>query len=433
MPSPTFRGTLLAATAALLAVGAAIPGLPRANAASEAAPAAASAAPLILSQAEVQGSLGRPGVRLVDVRPPADYAKGHLPGAVNLPWQRLSVPETDGVRNEFAPDDELARQFGLAGLGYDDTIILYAAGTFAGRAFVAFEYAGFPRLHVLNGGFDGWKGEVSTEPATPLPTTVALTRKRDNRVTKDYVAAKVGDARTVIVDGRSADAFRDGHIPTATGIPDKWYLDPASLRRPKGDLLAELAARGLTPDKEVVSYCGSGVAASNVYLVLKDLGFERVTIYDGSWDEWSRDPRAGQDVGLPNYSFDPVALPAAGSLGPRFLAEAEVKSLAGTLGAVVLDVRSPSDFNAGRIPGSVNVFWNDTLDQDRVLRKLDELLALYAAKGVTPDKRVVIFTRGGLQLSHSYLVLKLLGYPRVDAFSGEFEGWDNASYRGLKL
>ena len=59
---------------------------------------------------------------------------------------------------------------------------------------------------------------------------------------------------------------------------------------------------------------------------------------------------------------------------------------------------------------------------------MEELRALYGAKGVTPDKQVVLFSRGGLQLAHSYLTLKLLGYPRVDAFAGKFEGWINATY-----
>jgi thiosulfate/3-mercaptopyruvate sulfurtransferase len=76
---------------------------------------------------------------------------------------------------------------------------------------------------------------------------------------------------------------------------------------------------------------------------------------------------------------------------------------------VIVDVRSPADFNAGRIPGSVNVYWNETLDGNRVLKGRDELVACYAAQGVTPDKRVVLFTRGGLQLAHSFTVLKLLG------------------------
>jgi rhodanese-related sulfurtransferase len=113
---------------------------------------------VILSAAEVQPLLGQPGIKLIDTRSRKDFAKGHLPGAISLPWQELNVSERDGMRNELATDEELARRFGAAGLSYDDTIILCDATTLAGRGYVAFEYAGFTRIHVLDGGFGQWTG-----------------------------------------------------------------------------------------------------------------------------------------------------------------------------------------------------------------------------------------------------------------------------------
>ena len=65
----------------------------------------------------------------------------------------------------------------------------------------------------------------------------------------------------------------------------------------------------------------------------------------------------------------------------------------------------------------------------RVLKSPEVLQALYAAAGVTPDKRVVLFTRGGLQLSHSFTVLNLLGFSDIDFFTGKFEGWQNGAFR----
>jgi thiosulfate/3-mercaptopyruvate sulfurtransferase len=57
--------------------------------------------------------------------------------------------------------------------------------------------------------------------------------------------------------------------------------------RPAAELTGELAALGVTPDKEVVTYCRSGARAAHTYLVLRHLGFTRVRNYDGSWLEWS--------------------------------------------------------------------------------------------------------------------------------------------------
>ncbi len=58
-----------------------------------------------------------------------------------------------------------------------------------------------------------------------------------------------------------------------------------------------------------------------------------------------------------------------------------------------------------------------------MLLDADALRAKYAEAGVTPDKHVVLFTRGGLQLSHSFTVLTLLGFDKIDFFTGKFEGW----------
>jgi thiosulfate/3-mercaptopyruvate sulfurtransferase len=260
---------------------------------------------VILPAAEVQLLLGQPGMKLIDTRPGKDFARGHLPGAISLLWQELNVSERDGMRNELATDDELERRLGAAGLSYDATIILYDATTLAGRGYVAFEYAGFTRLHVLDGGFGRWTGPVSAETTATRPSAFVLARRRENRIDKAYVAGKLGNPGAVIVDSRPRQAYEDGHIPTAVSMPTDLYLDRAKCRRPRDELLATLAAEGLTPDREVVSYCGSGVAAANAYLVLKDLGFESIVLYDGSWDEWSCDPAAGQEVALPNYPVFP--------------------------------------------------------------------------------------------------------------------------------
>lgn len=367
------------------------------------------------------------GAKLIDVRSAAAYAEGHVAGAINLPWQSLNVSEADGIRNEFANDATFEELLGKAGLSYDDTILIYDTNALPGRAYVAFVYAGFDKVHVLDGGVGAWQGELSTQPVDVAATNFSLDRKNDIRVSKDYVASKVGDAGSVIIDGRNGDAYADGHIPGAQTLPASSLLTPSATLQSEPVLLALLNTAGVSPDREVVSYCGSGVAAANNYLALRNLGYQNVVLYDASWDEWSRDPHSGQQLALANYTFEGTA--TSPQAGPQFLDEAAVKALASDPNVVVLDVRSPSDYAAGHIPGSVSLFWDQTLDADRVLLPVEKLQRLYADAGVTPDKRVVLFTRGGQQLSHSYTVLSILGFSDVDFFTGKFEGWENGAFK----
>ena len=381
---------------------------------------------IITGQPEFE-RLRQQGARLIDVRSATAYAEGHVPGAINLPWQALNVSEADGIRNEFAGDATFEELLGKAGLTYEDTILIYDNTALPGRAYVAFVYAGFDKIHVLDGGVGAWQGELSTEPVEVADTTFTLDRKNDIRVSKDYVASKVGDAGAVIIDGRNGDAYADGHIPGAQTLPASSLLTPAATLQSEPVLLELLNTAGVSPDREVVSYCGSGVAAANNYLALRNLGYENVVLYDASWDEWSRDPRSGQQLALANYTFEGAA--TSPELGPQFLDEAAVKALASDPNVVVLDVRSPSDYAAGHIPGSVSLFWDQTLDEDRVLLPVEQLQELYANAGVTPDKRVILFTRGGQQLSHSFTVLSILGFSDVDFFTGKFEGWENGAFK----
>lgn len=384
--------------------------------------------PIIVNEQQFK-ELADTGAKIVDVRPQAAYEAGHIPGAVNLPWAQLNVSERDGIRNEFAEDAIIEEAIRNAGLSNGDTLLIYDTNSLPGRAFIALEYAGFKNIHVLDGGVGGFSGDLSTDAVELAKSDFKITDKFDMRVDKAYVESKLKANDSVIVDGRNSDAFVDGHIPGAKSLVAARLLTEDKKVLPEDVLTNLLASRGIDKEKEILSYCGSGVAAANNYIALRNLGYKNVRIYDESWDEWSRDPQAGQSLALGNYAFSGEDVSADASGGPKFLSAEQVKELAQNPDVVVVDVRSPSDYSAGQIPGSVNVFWDTTLDENRVLKDPAELKRIYEAAGVTPDKQVILFTRGGVQLTHSYTVLSLLGFKNINFFTGKFEGWENGAMK----
>jgi thiosulfate/3-mercaptopyruvate sulfurtransferase len=382
--------------------------------------------PIIVNEAQFK-ELAAKGAKIIDSRQPAAFEKGHIPGAVNLPWAQLNVSERDGIRNEFAEDEVFNKVINTAGLKADDTLLIYDTNSLPGRAYIALEYAGFKNIHVLDGGVAGFSETLSTDPVKVEPSDFKVTEKIDVRVDKAYVESKLRSQDTVIVDGRNSDAFVDGHIPGAKSLTAARLLTEDKKVLPEEVLTKLLASRGIDKDKEILSYCGSGVAAANNYIALRNLGYTNIRIYDESWDEWSRDPKAGQSLALDNYAFEGEDL--GNAEGPKFLTADQVIELAKNPDVIVVDVRSPSDYSAGQIPGSVNVFWDSTLDDTRVLKTTDELKQIYSEVGVTPEKQVILFTRGGVQLTHSYTVLSLLGFKNVNFFTGKFEGWENGALK----
>jgi len=112
-------------------------------------------------------------------------------------------------------------------------------------------------------------------------------------------------------------------------------------------------------------------------------------------------------------------------------------------GKAFVDVRGPKEFSGeilappeyptehaqrgGHIPGAVNIPWAQAVnDADGTFKPVDDLRALYGAKGITPDKEVIAYCRIGERSSHTWFVLKyLLGYPDVRNYDGSWTEWGN--------
>ena len=393
----------------------------------------AGAGGVFLRPAQLKDMLGQPGVKVIDVRSAGDYAKGHISGAISIPWNVIQVPERDGLRNKWADDAIIEKVFSQAGLSYDDYVVLYdeeAIG--AGIPFAIFTYAGFDKLHVLDGGSGAWEGSIDSIPIKPMGSKFTLSRKNSAfLVGKDYVADKIADSKVVIIEGRVRTAYEDGHIPTAKHNDPAIYVEGGKFLKPRETILQNLSDKGITPDKQIILYCGSGGAASRNFMVLKELGFKNVVIYLNAWDEWSVDPAKLQELDVANFTFSGSVINGKKSLGPYFLSQSELKSALDQKTVLVLDVRSPADFNIGRIPGSINVYWNETLEANRNPKPAEELISIFNEKGVTPDKHIVLFTRGGVQLTYMYTLLKLLGYPQVSAYAGRWNGWESPSWKAV--
>ena len=282
------------------------------------------------------------------------------------------------------------RLLGGAGLTYDDTLLVYENNALPGRAYVMLEYIGFGgRIHVLDGGIRAWGGGLSKAAVKVAPSDFRLTRKSDPRVDKAYVAGKVGAADVAIIDCRDEPAYVDGHIPGARNLPQSTLMTKQGTLQPAEEVTRLFRGAGVDGSKPVISYCGSGVYGANTFLAMRNLGYRSIVLYDGSWDEWSRDPNARQDSSLANYTIDSAGFKPAKS-GPRFVDRKELQT---------------------------------AIDANRKLLSEADLGAMYAKAGLSPDKRVIIYARGGYQLTHTYTVLSMLGYKDVDFYNGKFEGW----------
>jgi thiosulfate/3-mercaptopyruvate sulfurtransferase len=235
---------------------------------------------------------------LIDVRPAELFARGQIGSAVHLDLWGVSLIDTsDAPLKAFMW--MVGHLFSLRGVEPFRPVVIYEqdSGIRAARAFWLLEYLGHPSARVLDGGVTAWTAAgfpLATDPVTPTPGTWHGSPDESRLATWSLVRDRLGRAGTAIVDTRSEGEYfgeiirakRGGAIPGA--VPLEWKRNLAADGRFKSpdDLRAMYTAAGVTPDREVITYCQGGYRAAHTYLALRRLGFPRVRTYTGSWKEW---------------------------------------------------------------------------------------------------------------------------------------------------
>ncbi len=244
----------------------------------------------------------------------AEYAAGHIPGAVFLDIQE-AISDADTRLRFMAPSaEQFAAGMGRLGIANDSRVVLYSNGSimWATRVWWMFRAFGFDRAAVLDGGFGKWQAEgrpVSTE-ADSYPPARFMARPRGGFfVNRDHVLARLGDATSTMVNALAPEFFlgsgpsrygRPGRIPGSVSIPAASLLDPSD-----GTFVSLDEARraheaaGVTPDHHVVAYCGGGISATVGLFLLHQLGYPDLTLYDASMGEWARAPELPIETGPP--------------------------------------------------------------------------------------------------------------------------------------
>jgi thiosulfate/3-mercaptopyruvate sulfurtransferase len=237
------------------------------------------------------------------------YDGGHIPGARFLPLSELIVTR-DGIMNELPPVAALKAAFERVGVSNDSRIILYTDGVVlpATRAYFTLDYLGHgDHASLLDGGFEKWRAESRplVKDAPPAVAGHFTPRLRPEAVVnteavKDLSWSAVNEkaASPVLLDVRGREEFsgakapsevtRPGHIPGAVNV---FWMDgqagkDSSALKPEPELRKMFSEAGVAPDRPVVTYCNTGMQASQAYFTLKYLGYD-VRMYDGSFSEWS--------------------------------------------------------------------------------------------------------------------------------------------------
>jgi thiosulfate/3-mercaptopyruvate sulfurtransferase len=240
-------------------------------------------------------------VRLIDAENPENYTRAHLPGAVNLHYLDLEDAEENAKSGQPIFPRLAASKLEALGITRDTTVVVYDSGN--GRAasgvWYILRFLGHEDVRVLDGGFRKWlrEGRLVTQAVPKVTKAVYEAKPRAGWALKtEALAAKkvlLLDARSIAEYAGKEDggAKQAGHIPGAKSLP--WTLLAGEVETFKSAeaMRKLLLDAGVTPDREIVTYCNPGIGRSTFLLMaLEELGYDKVKVYPGSWIEWAADP-----------------------------------------------------------------------------------------------------------------------------------------------
>ncbi|MEM6394262.1 MAG: rhodanese-like domain-containing protein [Planctomycetota bacterium] len=319
MTAHSFRSLALIAVAAVLLASCSDP-TPEADISAETTPAAKPQSFIDVAQL-LKLKATHSDLVLIDARKPTDFTAGHLPDAINMPpdlWRTKRAKVGEGPSRVLYRQGELtdpdytnapvdtayyAELLGKHGIARTTPVVVY--GNHAGKAdgsvpAMILDMLGHETVFFLDGiGTTAWQDagqSLATGPATAVPSPVEYQpRYTDQAIwTLNDVLASLDRDDVVFYDTRTEEEFlgtdhrsnaRKGRLPNAVRIN---YSDLMHNYQAKdAEALRKLHVEaGITPDKHIVLYCQTATRVSLPYLVLKDLGYPNVHIYDASWFEY---------------------------------------------------------------------------------------------------------------------------------------------------
>ena len=255
-------------------------------------------------------NMDNPKLVIVDIRKVEDYKAGHIPKAVNVIYGSWAIMK-GGLRNEMPPMDDLSDVISNAGIGADSHVVVVGKTdtvpnrTDISRVAWTLKYTGIASTAILDGGYDRWVAEkkpVSTDIVKPKPSKYQVKANEGMFVKKDYVMKAIG--KITMLDTREPDFYegkkkmdfvaKTGRIKGAVNLPPSQAYTKDGTFKSKAELAAIVAkAAGTDTAKEIILYCDTGkVCSSWAFIMTELLGYRNVKTYDGSTEEWMKDPNA---------------------------------------------------------------------------------------------------------------------------------------------
>ncbi len=235
-----------------------------------------------------------------------EYISGHIPGARHINFDTLRGTDENGVPVQYLPNDMTKTLLERAGVNKNRKTLLYAEGgtgdEILSASMVAYvlEKYGVTDIQIIDGGLPKYLENFPLSQDYPKIPKGSVNTKTNPAVGMDVktVLAKKDKPNVVLVDARPENEYlgndkvwpRKGHIPGAINFPWRQVMETANTHQFRSPevMAAMFKSAGITPEKEVIVYCGTSREGSLLRFYLKHIAkYPNVNLYEGSWKEYA--------------------------------------------------------------------------------------------------------------------------------------------------
>jgi thiosulfate/3-mercaptopyruvate sulfurtransferase len=244
-----------------------------------------------------------------------------------------------------------------------------------------------------------------------------------------WVTERLDDPAVRLVDVREAWEYDGiGHLPGAVNVPFDSFRSADGGEAgtlPGAEAFADLlSAVGIENDDHLVAYDDThGVFAARFLVTAELYGHprERLHLLDGDFSAWQREGAVSREA----PTVEPSEYHAAYEPSGPLVETATVEAALSDPDTVVVDTREQWEYEEGHIPGAVRLDWLELVDQDsRGLRPTEAIRALLRERGIDPEKRVLLYCNTARRISHTYVVLRQLGFSDLAFYEGSLTEWE---------
>ncbi len=248
----------------------------------------------------------------------------------------------------------------------------------------------------------------------------------------------LSNEQLVIVSVDSDQRYSERHIPTAVHLPYSKLVSKSKFAQGLMPLLTDiseaLSSIGLTPDKHLIAYDdeGSGRAARLLY-TLDAIGHRHFSLLNGGMTAWARE-------GYPLHveaEFNQLTNYQATAFSDVIADKDYILNNLDNDNIILIDTRAYDEFTglqplairSGHIPGAINIDWKLNKDPGRNgrMKSDDKILEMLQDRRITKDKEIIAYCQTCHRSSHTYIMLKQVGFSNIKCYPGSWSEWGNCN------